>query len=49
MLFYGIGQYLIVFGITKEVKQPEDDLIMSSQTTFDPTFLLSLIPEDSLG
>ena len=30
MLFYGIGQYLIVYGITKEVKQPEDDLLMSS-------------------
>lgn len=31
MLFYGIGQYLIVFGITKEVKQPVDDLLITSK------------------
>jgi len=30
ILFYGIGQYLIVYGITKEVKQPQDDLLVSS-------------------
>ncbi len=30
VLFYGIGQYLIVLGVMKEVKQPEDDLLVSS-------------------
>lgn len=30
MLFYGISQYLIVIGITREIKQPEDEFILAS-------------------